>query len=85
VSHQTKQFLHFLKYRNHVPRDAPGKFQGHAYILYGHTRRELLRDGLMLIGDAAGLAYPQSGEGIRTAVESGLLAAETIVSAKGTY
>jgi len=39
----------------------------------------------MLIGDAAGLAYPQSGEGIRTAVESGVLAAETILSAKGNF
>jgi menaquinone-9 beta-reductase len=68
-----------------VPQDTPGKFQGHAYILYGHTRRELLSDGLMLIGDAAGLAYPQSGEGIRTAVESGLPAAEAIVSAKGDF
>jgi hypothetical protein len=39
----------------------------------------------MLVGDAAALAYAQSGEGIRPAVESGLLAAETIVAAKGHY
>ena len=39
----------------------------------------------MLIGDAAGLAYPQSGEGIRPAIESGLLAAETIIAANGDY
>ena len=32
-----------------------------------------------------GLAYPQSGEGILPAIESGLLAAETILSAKGDY
>jgi flavin-dependent dehydrogenase len=32
-----------------------------------------------------GLAYPQSGEGILPAIESGLFAAETIVSAKGRY
>jgi flavin-dependent dehydrogenase len=85
VSHQTKQFLRFLKLCNHVPEDTPEKCPGHAYILYGHTQRELFRDGLMLIGDAAGLAYPQSGEGIRPAVESGLLAAETILSAKGNF
>ena len=39
----------------------------------------------MLVGDAAGLAYPQSGEGIRPAIESGLLAAWTILEAKGHY
>jgi flavin-dependent dehydrogenase len=39
----------------------------------------------MLIGDAAGLAYPQSGEGIYTAVKSGLLAAETIFEANNDY
>ena len=39
----------------------------------------------MLVGDAAGLAYPQSGEGIRPAIESGLLAASTILNANGSY
>ena len=85
VSRHTKQFLSFLKSRSRVPQDTPENFHGHAYILYGHTRREILGDGLILIGDAAGLAYPHSGEGIRTAVESALLAAETIISAKGDF
>ena len=40
---------------------------------------------MLLVGDAAGLAYPQSGEGIRPAIESGLLAAATIVEADGDY
>jgi 2-polyprenyl-6-methoxyphenol hydroxylase-like FAD-dependent oxidoreductase len=40
---------------------------------------------VLLVGDAAGLAYPQSGEGIRPAVESGLLAASTIIAAGRTY
>jgi flavin-dependent dehydrogenase len=39
----------------------------------------------MLLGDAAGLAYPQSGEGIRPAIESGLIAASAIVGAQGDY
>jgi hypothetical protein len=39
----------------------------------------------MLVGDAAGLASPRSGEGIRPAVESGLLAASTIIRAHGRY
>lgn len=36
----------------------------------------------LLLGDAAGLAYTQSGEGIRPAIESALLAAEVIRSAE---
>jgi flavin-dependent dehydrogenase len=40
---------------------------------------------VLLIGDAAGLAYPQSGEGIRPAVESGLLAAAAIIAADGDF
>lgn len=36
-------------------------------------------------GGAAGFAYPQTGEGIRPAVESGLLAAKIIVAANGEY
>jgi flavin-dependent dehydrogenase len=42
-------------------------------------------DGVLLVGDAAGLAYPQSGEGIRPAIESGLIAASTIIEAHRRY
>jgi len=85
LSEHTQKFLNFLKSSGRVPQESPDQFHGHAYILYGHTQRELLADGLMLIGDAAGLAYPQSGEGIRTAVESGMLAAQTILTAEGDF
>jgi flavin-dependent dehydrogenase len=40
---------------------------------------------MLLIGDAAGLARPQSGEGILPAVQSGLLAARVIAQAAGDY
>jgi hypothetical protein len=40
---------------------------------------------VLLVGDAAGLADPQSGEGIRPAVLSGLAAARTIAVAAGRY
>jgi flavin-dependent dehydrogenase len=39
---------------------------------------------MLLVGDAAGLAYPESGEGIKPAIASGRLAAETLV-AVGTH
>jgi len=35
---------------------------------------------VLLIGDAAGFAYAHSGEGIRPAIESGLIAAEVILA-----
>lgn len=80
-----KDFCLFLQQRNKIPRDLPDRFHGHAYQLYHHATRNLMDDGLLLIGDAAGLAYPQSGEGIRPAVESALMAAETIITANGDY
>jgi len=54
------------------------KPKGHAYLLYTHAARPLVADAALLIGDSAGLAYPESGEGIRPAVESGILAAQTV-------
>ena len=53
--------------------------------MFGHSQRNILDDGVLLIGDAAGLAYAESGEGIRPAIESGLIAAHAIVSAEGNY
>ena len=57
---------------------ARSKPKGHAYLLYAHAARPLTADQALLVGDAAGLAYPESGEGIRPAVESALLAAQVI-------
>ena len=41
-----------------------------------------MADGIALVGDAAGLAWPKSGEGIRPAVESGLLLAAALRRAR---
>ena len=85
LSEQLRDFCAFLKQCGRIPQDIPDIFHGHAYLLYGHAVRRQLDDGMLLIGDAAGLAYPQSGEGIRPAVESGLMAAATIIEADGDY
>ncbi|MAL97347.1 MAG: geranylgeranyl reductase [Alteromonadaceae bacterium] len=69
-------FVSRMQDQGRIPNDLPGRFKGHAYLLYNHAQRPLTDDGVMLIGDAAGLAYTQSGEGIRPAVESALLAAQ---------
>lgn len=72
-------FVAALARASKIPASLPGKLKGHPYLLYGSAPRPLGGDGVLLIGDAAGLAYPKSGEGIRPAVESGLLAAEAIL------
>ncbi|MEH6589021.1 MAG: NAD(P)/FAD-dependent oxidoreductase [Halioglobus sp.] len=78
-------FREFLEQDGKIPPDLVPDFDGHAYLLYHHARRKLLGDHAVLIGDAAGLAYPQSGEGIRPAVESALIAADVILEAAGDY
>jgi len=79
------EFCRWLRQRGIIPGKLPGKFNGHAYLLYPESHRPPTTDGALLIGDAAGLAYPRSGEGIRPAVESGLIAAAAIIEAAGDY
>ena len=79
------RFVAFLEQRGTIPERLPAKFHGHPYLLYGTAQRPLLDNAALVIGDAAGLAYSKSGEGIRPAIESGLLAADTILEADGTY
>lgn len=78
-------FRAFLKQGGRIPQSIPDDFHGHAYLMHGHGGRKLVDDGALLVGDAAGLAYPQSGEGIRPAVESGLMAADTIIEVEKDY
>ena len=82
---QTAEFVDFLKAKGRIPPNGSWRWKGHAYLLAGETGRSLVADGVVLVGDAAGLAYPQSGEGIRPAIESGLMAAATIVATQGRY
>jgi len=78
-------FLDFLRGRGRLPASVTGRLKGHAYLIYGSAPRPLVGDGVLLVGDAAGLAYAQSGEGIRPAVESGLLAARVVLGVRGRY
>jgi len=85
VSEHVDEFRRFLAETGKVVGPIPSRLHGHAYQLYESTPPKLFDDGVMLIGDSAGLSYPQSGEGIRPAVESGLMAAEVILTADGDY
>ena len=85
LSGHVERFCDYLVQTSRIPCDLPEKLKGHAYLLYPHATRTLVKDRLLLIGDAAGLAYAQSGEGIRPAVESALLAAQVILECQGDY
>ena len=81
----TAGFLRFLRRIGRTTSPPSWRWRGHAYLLADRHRRRTVDDGVLLVGDAAGLAYSQSGEGIRPAVESGLLAADAIALANGQY
>jgi geranylgeranyl reductase family protein len=85
LAEHVQTFARSLAAQGRIPADMPGKFKGHAYLLYAHATRPVIADGVMIIGDAAGLAYTQSGEGIRPAIESGLMAAANALAVNRDY
>lgn len=85
LSEHVSAFCDFLRESGKVACEIPPRFHGHAYQLYERIVPTIFDDGVLLIGDSAGLSYPQSGEGIRPAVESGILAARLIARTAGDY
>jgi flavin-dependent dehydrogenase len=85
LSEHVADFVRFLQTAGRIAFDVPSSLLGHAYLLYGVSERKVIDDRVLLIGDSAGLAYKQSGEGIRPAIESGILAAQAIRAAQGDY
>ncbi|MCC7415545.1 MAG: NAD(P)/FAD-dependent oxidoreductase [Acidobacteria bacterium] len=83
----TAAFVEFLRARRRLPPAASSSaWHGHAYRLAPDAvARRIVDHGVLLAGDSAGVAYGESGEGIRPAIESGLLAASTIIEAAGHY
>jgi menaquinone-9 beta-reductase len=75
-------FLDFLRREERIERVDGGGWRGHAYALRHGRPRKVSGDGVVLVGDAAGLAAPSSGEGILPAVISGRLAAEAILASR---
>jgi flavin-dependent dehydrogenase len=80
-----RQFAQLVERLDLVPGAVPSPWKGHAYLVNRTSRRRIVDDGLVLVGDAAGLALAPSGEGILTAIESGLMAAARISAARGCY
>src|SRR5262249_4930203 len=85
LSSHVAAFCEWLQKEGRIPGGTQTRFHGHAYRLYRGRPRRAPAAGGLCIGDSAGLAYPQSGEGIRPAIESGLMAARVIVDAAGDY
>jgi geranylgeranyl reductase family protein len=83
LNEHVRDFTSFLEQTGKAVDAAAVRWRGHAYLAWGTGPRPLVDDGVMVAGDAAGLAYPESGEGIKPAVESGRLAAETLLAAGG--
>ncbi len=82
LSSHVADFVAAMQAQGKIPTTLPGPFHGHAYKLRTKLPRPSTPPGILLIGDAAGLADRQSGEGIRPAIESGLLAAATIMEVR---
>ena len=65
----------------HLEHDeSSGPIRG-AALPMGFNRTPLYADGLLLVGDSGGMVNPFNGEGIDYALESGHIAAETVVQA----
>lgn len=75
----------FLEAHGVNAHSADVHWHGHAYFASGVGPRPLVDRGVVLVGDAAGLAYPESGEGIRPSIQSGQLAAATLIAANGRH
>ena len=84
-ANHVRRFVSMLEATGTIEPGAPVKWRGHAYYASGIGPRPLVGPGVLIVGDSAGLAYPESGEGIHPAVASGRLAAETLIAARGRY
>jgi menaquinone-9 beta-reductase len=82
---RARQFARTLNARGVVAGAGTRPWKGHAYLLNQTSTRRVHDTGLLLAGDAAGLALAPSGEGILAAVESGLMAADVILTSAQNY
>ncbi len=79
---EVRAYLDWLVRCGRVPSGLPSAMHGHAYLLREGPPPPVAGAGVLLVGDAAGLAYAASGEGIHPAIVSGQLAAEVLLEAR---
>jgi geranylgeranyl reductase family protein len=64
-----------------TPENQVGPVRG-AALPMGFNRTPMYRDGVLLVGDAAGMVSPFNGEGIAYALQAGRVAADAIAQAR---
>lgn len=72
----SKNFKH--RFKNSKALEKPKGWN----LPFGNTKRGNYGNGFLLLGDAAGLVDPFTGEGIGNAMESGKIAADIVLKAK---
>lgn len=84
LSSHVQEFIRYVRRSGRIDFDISHRFNGHAY--FGYTAAQgVLPDRVLLVGDSLGTAVPASGEGIGPAILTGLLAAKTIIDARGDF
>ncbi len=73
----------FLERLPYIKTGWTGRVLGHPLPAFYDETQKVSRRKVLLVGDAAHLMDPLTGEGIYYAVRSGILAAEAIVQARG--
>ncbi len=76
-------FVDFLLEQRILTSRPPSRWRGYGYLLRAGAPRTIAGEGVLLVGDAAGCAVPESGEGIGPAIESGRIAADAILAGGG--
>jgi flavin-dependent dehydrogenase len=85
LGRHVEAYVDWLVDEGRLQRPPAKGWRGHAYRLRAGRPPRSIGDGVILVGDAAGLAFSASGEGILPALVSGRLAAETLIAADGRY
>ncbi|HXY39997.1 MAG TPA: NAD(P)/FAD-dependent oxidoreductase [Vicinamibacteria bacterium] len=74
-----RTYLSWLENKGRIPMGLPAPLHGHAYRLREGPPPRVSDDGVLLVGDAAGLAHAASGEGILPAILSGQVASDVLL------
>lgn len=83
LASDVRAYLAWLVASGRIPAGLPLPLRGHAYRLREGVPGAIGGPGVLLVGDAAGLAFAASGEGIYPAIVSGQMAADLLLESRG--